>query len=131
MANVNHIGRFTTRWLSYTARLIVLAWAISWLVTSFKSVAAVGFNFTGVSVAALYSIFFLGSTFLAWRWEGFGGPVLIAEGLLIAIFYPLLVVGRVSLKFVLYLELTMAVPAIVAGILFCISWWEKKKSESG
>ena len=131
MANVNHVGGFTTRWLSYTARLIVLVWAICWLITSFKSVVSVGFNLNGVSVAVLYSVFFLGSAYIAWRWEGFGGLVLIAEGLLIAILYPPLMVGRVSMKFVLYLELTMAVPAIVAGILFCISWWEGKQSDSG
>lgn len=130
MADVNHVGGFSTKWIRYTARLIVLVWAICWLVPSFKSVAVVGFNFNGIIAAVLRSLFFLGTAYIAWRWEGLGGIVLITEGFLIAIFYPILVMSQIPLKYVIYIELTMAVPALVAGILFCVSWWEHKKAES-
>ena len=86
------------------------------------SAAGEGANLTGVIIAISYCLFFLGSAAIAWLWDSIGGVLLMAEGSFVAIVYPVWMSGRISLKFIIFFELTMAVPALVAGVLLLTCW---------
>lgn len=128
MPNIDTSGASAARWTRYTARLIALIWAGCWLYVALSSVAGLGLNSGGVFVTICFCAFFLGSVAVAWHWEAVGGVILMVEGLLILSVYPIWMSGRLPVKFIIFAMLTMAVPALVAGFLFFISWWNSPKA---
>jgi len=54
---------------------------------------------------------------LAWKWEALGGALLIAEGLVVCVGYPIFASGRFPIFTVVMMLLTLALPPIVAGFL--------------
>ncbi len=99
-------------------RILALALALGWagFWTWFGLASGIGERLTplGVLIHALVpGGLFLASVAVAWRWGKPGAYLLLLEGLLIAIVYPLLFPAR-FLPFVLP---TMALPPLVAGIL--------------
>jgi hypothetical protein len=54
---------------------------------------------------------------VAWRWRLAGASLLILEGLVIAVGYPLLFGSRFPIATVVMVLMTMAAPLLAAGIL--------------
>ncbi|NIN64461.1 MAG: hypothetical protein GTO63_07115 [Anaerolineae bacterium] len=72
------------------------------------------------------------SAVIPWRWEGAGGAVLVAEGLLLLVPVALTVCGALSAVdslFVLIPLLPGLLP-LVAGVLFLASWRESRTLEA-
>jgi hypothetical protein len=61
---------------------------------------------------------FIGSAFLAWRYEGLGRWLLMLEGLTVLIGYPLLGGGNLPLTTVVFVLGTLALPPLLAAGLF-------------
>lgn len=61
---------------------------------------------------------FLVTALIAWRWQAVGGMLLLLEGLIVAVGYPWRFQGRFPLGTYVFMELTMALPPLVAGVLF-------------
>ncbi len=116
------------RWYRYTARTIALIWALCWLYVALTIVAMRGLDWVGITLAFGYCSFFFGSVVIAWLWERNGGILLIFEGISIGIIYPFWMSGRVITKFIIHLELTLVVPALVAGFLFLMSWYKSRQA---
>ncbi len=57
---------------------------------------------------------------VAWRWPIVGAALLIAEGLFVAIAYPLTFGRRFPLFTTVMVWLTMALPPLVAGVLLLV-----------
>jgi hypothetical protein len=109
-------------WMRYVARVLSLIWAGWWV---FFGVAS-GIDERGKPIeillhAAAPGLVFLVSALVAWRWETVGAVLLLLEGLLVLIGYPLMVHGRFSLWTIVFVELTMALPPLVSGVLFLIA----------
>jgi hypothetical protein len=106
------------RWMLYSARFLVLAWALFWIWFGLASGVGEGLNATGVLIhGALPGLIFLTLALLAWRWHHVGAFLLVAASLAIAVGYPILA-QRFPASTILLVVLTMAVPPFVAGLLF-------------
>jgi len=57
---------------------------------------------------------------VAWRWPIVGASLLIAEGLFVAIAYPLTFGRRFPLFTTVMVWLTMALPSMIAGVLLLV-----------
>lgn len=107
-------------WTRWTARGLSLIWAVFW--TWFGLDSGIGEGGKPLEVllhTAVPGLVFLGSALMAWRWEPVGGVLLLLEGLIVLIGYPLLTQhSRMPLSAKIFVELTMALPPLVSGILF-------------
>lgn len=112
---------FKSRWLCYAARIIGLAWASFWLFFGIASSIGENLQLTGMVMHVLFpGVIFLGIALLAWRWETHGAVLFIAIGVIAMALYPVVFGGRFSFSTVIFVELTMALPPIIAGILLLI-----------
>jgi hypothetical protein len=62
----------------------------------------------------------LATAAIAWRWPVAGAALLVLEGLVVAVGYPLMVNDRFPLTTIVFVLLTMAAPPIVAGVLLLV-----------
>jgi len=112
--------------LLYSARVLAMLWAAFWTWFGLASGIAEGLSPAGVLVhTAVPGLFFVLLLLVAWRWEPLGGILLVLAGLLIAVAYPLVFRGK-PLPMTISVLLTMALPALLAGILFLAHWWLNK-----
>lgn len=109
------------RWNRRILRIVALIWAGWWAFFAWATVANQGFTLTRIVVATLFCLIFLGSVAIAWRREAIGGFLLLLEGLLVLIVYTARF-GHLPFSTVVFVLLTMAVPPMVAGLLFLASW---------
>ena len=70
---------------------------------------------------ALPGLLFLVSTLLAWRWQRPGGVVLLTEGLVLAVGYPLVMHGSLPTPTIAFTLATISLPPLAAGILFLLA----------
>lgn len=118
------------RWLRISARGIALVWGGFWTWFGLSAALDRGLGWTGVAVqAAVPGLFFLALAVIPFRWEGAGGLLLIVEALVVAIGYPIMV-GVSPVRTVLFVELSMALPPLVAGALF-IQIWRRTRPREG
>jgi hypothetical protein len=105
------------------ARLIVTLWAVWWTFFASSAMGAAedttGMKLTALAVAAAI---FGGSAALAWNCEHVGGALLILEGILACAAYPIGFLHG-SMSTMAFVVGTLAVPPIVAGVLFVEYWW--------
>ncbi len=75
---------------------------------------------------------FLVSALVAWWWEGIGGVLLVLEGLFSSGFigYAFFQRGMPPLT-ILLMSLTLALPPLVAGILFLFCWRKSLRPAAG
>lgn len=110
------------RWWRWAARLIALAWAGWWIFFGLASGIGEGLDWEGVLIhTAVPGLVFLVLALLPlWR-EGVGGALLILTGLLVAVWYPVMVYGRFPLSTIIFVLLLMALPPFLTGgmCLFC------------
>lgn len=120
------IGDYATKWLRYSALILALIWAGWWTFFGLASGIGEGSKPVGVLLhTAAPGLIFLASAVIAWRWERIGAIVLLVEGALILIGYPLLF-RRFPLSTILFVLLTMALPPLVAGCLLLADWQKSK-----
>jgi hypothetical protein len=113
----------SAEWMRYTARALVLTWAGWWMFFGLASGTGERLSPLGVLLhAAVPGGIFLISALIAWRWEMPGAALLIVEGLIVCAGYPLMVSGRFPLATILFVLLTMALPPVLAGLLFLAGW---------
>ena len=107
----------------YAARGLAILWAGFWIWFGFASGLAEGLTPRGVLVhTAVPGLFFLVFVAVAWRWEAVGGALLVLVSILIAIAYPMLF-RRLPALTIFLTDLTLALPPLVAGVLFLLHWW--------
>ena len=105
--------------LRWIARIIALIWAGFWTFFGVASGLGERLDPAGVFMHTLLpGLVFLGSAFIPWRWQLWGGIVLILEGLAILIGYPIWAHGRFELNTIIFMLLTMALPPLISGIFF-------------
>ena len=104
-----------------------LAWALIALVTAFW----LWFGIASAVAERLGALNWIGhivvpggvlvvTALVAWRWPIVGASLLIAEGLFVAIAYPLTFGRRFPLFTTVMVWLTMALPAMIAGVLLLV-----------
>jgi len=109
--------------IGWTARIVALLWGGFWVWFGLASGIAEGAGFIGTIRHTLTpGLILLASALFAWKYEKIGGGLLIVEGLIIAIAYPLLFGSRFPFSTVFFVLLTMAVPPLAAGILFVVNF---------
>jgi hypothetical protein len=107
--------------LLYSARILAMLWAAFWTWFGLASGIAEGLGPAGVLMHTVPFLPFVLLLLVAWRWEAAGGILLVLAGLFIAVAYPL-VFRRMPLPTTIFVLLTMAVPPLLAGILFLAHW---------
>jgi hypothetical protein len=89
-----------------------------------------GLTLTGVLMHVLLpGLVFLGIALLAWLWETHGAILFMAIGIVVLVAYPIVFGGRFPLSTVLLVELTMALPPLLAGVLLFIA--ARKEQQRG
>lgn len=139
MTEVQHTTDRKLKWMRRAARIMAVIWAGGWtLLIAFWGYVFVAFYSTSLAIVAQYyfPVVLIGwvSAAIAWRREAIGGVVLVAEGLLGSTLVAWLELQR-SLRLgrpmrgdVLLLFGHWALPPLVAGILFLVSWRRSRTS---
>jgi len=110
-------------WMRWNARILALLWAAFWVWFGLASGIAEGAGFIGTIIhTASPGLILLASALLPWWNAKIGGGLLIIEGLIIAIAYPLIFGSRFPVSTVIYVLLTMSLPPLVAGFLFLLNY---------
>ena len=119
MATMQQPSDTTTTWMRGIARGLALIWAAWWTIFGLLSGAGEGVRgLLANAPNALPGLAFLVSAAVAWKWEAVGGGLLILEGVIVLVAYPMMTHGRFPLSTITLVLLTMALPPLVAGILF-------------
>lgn len=104
-----------SRW---AARLLSIAWAAWWIFFGIDSALRSGASIDGIIMQSVMpGGFFLASALMALRWEILGGIVLFIEGAILTIGYPIIAGRTFDIGKLMFVEITMALPALIAGIL--------------
>ncbi|MCC6443024.1 MAG: hypothetical protein IT210_06135 [Armatimonadetes bacterium] len=109
-------------WMRWVARGLALLWAGWWVF--FGAASGIGEKLTlpGILLhTTVPGLAFLVSALLLWRFEAVGAFLLIAEGLLIAVVYPMMA-KRFPVSAILFVLATMALPPLLAGLLSLLCW---------
>jgi hypothetical protein len=114
-AKPGRTGTIVVRWI---ARGIIIAWAAWWI---FFSIASGIAEMPDLGLMALIThlmvpVEILLTLYVAWRWELAGGILLLAEVLFAWYFFNLHEPKQ------LFVALTLALPAALAGVLFISCW---------
>ncbi len=123
MANVSFYLDSQWKQIRKIARVLTILWASGWVLFGLSSALSAGMTPSGVLLhTSLPGLIFLLTTIIAWRWEMIGGRLLMFEGLLILVFFPVIAAGSIPIGGILYVILTMALPPLGAGFLLRASW---------
>ncbi len=97
-------------------RVVASLWCTWWVF--FGIVSAVGEGGAGLLGHIVFPpLVFMALFAVFWRWERVGGLLLVWTGLLIAVGYPLTFGRDFSVGTTVVIELTMALPPLLAGAL--------------
>jgi len=112
-------------YLRWIARILALAVAVSWLWWGIGSAFVEGFSLGSLLAHSLPGLLILIATFVAWRWERIGGSLLVGVAILVTAFL-LWAISRAGPGRLYQVDamvwLTMALPPLLAGLLFLASW---------
>lgn len=91
---------------------------------------AVGERFSqqAVLILAFFLLIFLGSAIIPRLWEPTGGIILLLEGLILLVGFPLLTYNQLPFSTIILVMLTLALPPLVAGLLFLAADWQKSRT---
>jgi hypothetical protein len=107
-------------WLRFTSRSLALAWGVFWSWFGAASGISEGIGLLGTIVhTALPGLIFLVSALIPWWLPRTGGVILIVEGVIVAIAYPIMF-GQFPLATIIFVLLTMSAPPLLSGILFLL-----------
>ena len=121
-AKPGQTGTIVVRWI---ARVILIAWAAWWI---FFSVASGIAEMPDLGAMALIThlmvpVEILLTLYVAWRWELAGGILLLLEVVIAWYFFDLYEPKA------LFVALTLALPAALAGVLFIACWLSWRRFE--
>ena len=103
-------------------RALTLLWVLFWALFGLLSGLGEGMDVVGTVVhVTVPGLIFLATALLAWRYEKLGGAVLLAEGCIVAIGYPI-AFQAMSVSTFIFVLLAMALPPLIAGLLFLLDW---------
>ncbi len=123
MASINFYLESQWKQIRKIARVLTMLWASGWILFGLSSGLYEGMTLRGVLLhTALPGLVFLLTTIVAWRWEVIGGKLLMFEGLLILVIFPVIAAGSIPFSGILFVILTMALPPLVAGFLLRSNW---------
>jgi prolipoprotein diacylglyceryltransferase len=126
----------STKVLYWTARILCIL-AILFIslfaLDSVSSERTFWQNATSLIMSLIPSFVLLAALIIAWKWEKTGGIILTIIGLALSIFVFVLNYKRnhFSVANSLKNALILAIPFVLAGILFILSHYRKKKELSG
>jgi hypothetical protein len=124
-------GGGTANRARYVARALSLVWACFWLIFGLLSGAGAGTKgLVANAPNALPGLLFVASALLAWRWQRLGGVVLLAEGLVLAVGYPLIMHGGLPASTIVFTLVIISLPPLVAGILFLLARTRARTGEA-
>jgi ABC-type uncharacterized transport system permease subunit len=109
------------KWLRIGGLALALVWAGWW--TFFGIASGIGEKMSPAGVfahATLPGLIFCGSVAIAWWKESIGGIVLLLEGVVALIAYPLMTYHNFPLSTIAFVILTMALPPLLAGLLLIV-----------
>ncbi len=110
------------KWLRRAGLITGLLWAGLWTFFGFASGIVEGLGLLGTLIHTLVpGMVFLASVAFAWKWELIGGVVLIIEGLLVAVLYPIMAADLIETGVIALVLLTMGLPPLAAGVLYLLS----------
>jgi len=125
----------STKVLYWTARILcilTILFVSLFALDSFSSERTFWQNTTAFLVHLFPSIVLLALLIIAWKWEKTGGIILTIIGLAFSIFLFVFNYKRNhSVTTSLLTTLMLAIPFVLAGILFILSHYRKKKELSG
>jgi len=111
-----------TKVLRVASKYFILVWAIVWTLFIWFSVLFEGSTHPGLIATLIFTIGFLGSALLPWKFETIGSIILFLEGLLGIVFYSTVDPGNCPVSTVLLLLITLALPPYITGsLLFLVS----------
>ena len=128
--------RTSTKVLYWTARILCIL-AILFIslfaLDSVSSERTFWQNATALLMSLIPSFVLLAALIIAWKWEKTGGIILTIMGLALSIFVFVLNYKRNQFSVANSLKnaLIIAIPFVLAGILFILSHHRKKKELSG
>ena len=128
--------RTSTKVLYWTARILCIL-AILFIslfaLDSVSSERTFWQNATALLMSLIPSFVLLAALIIAWKWEKTGGIILTIIGLALSIFVFVLNYKRNQFSVANSLKnaLILAIPFVLAGILFILSHYRKKKELSG
>jgi hypothetical protein len=108
------------------ALIIGLIWAGFWTWFGLASGISEGLDVIGIIIHAIMpGLFFFTTIAVAWKRGVVGGILLIFLGLVVAIGYPLMVVGKFPATTIVAVLITMALPPLMSGALFWKASWKQ------
>lgn len=127
------IRSFGSNYLRWTARILALAVAAFWLWWGVGSAYVEGLNWFSLLAHSIPGALILMVTLVAWKWEGIGGSLLVGIAALVTAFL-LWAISHGGYRgtyrqVVAIVWLTMALPPLLAGVLFLSSWREHLRGE--
>jgi len=126
----------STKILYWTARILCIL-AILFIslfaLDSVSSERTFWQNTAALLMSLIPSFVLLAVLIIAWKWEKTGGIILTIIGLALSIFVFVLNYKRNHFSVAISLKnaLILAIPFVLAGILFILSHYRKKKEHSG
>jgi hypothetical protein len=126
----------STKILYWTARILcilAILFVSLFALDSFSSERTFWQNVTALLMHLVPSFVLLALLIIAWKWERTGGTILIIVGLALSIFVFVLNYKRnhFSVGISLQNALMTTFPFVLAGILFLLSHYKRKKELSG
>jgi hypothetical protein len=116
-------------WSPRILGILIILFISMFAFDSFSPGNTLGQNLTALLIHLLPSIGLLILLLIAWKWELIGGIILILAGIAWGVFIygiNLHRTGSVGKSF--FVVFTLSVPLIIAGILFILVHYSKKKS---
>ena len=128
--------RTSTKVLYWTARILcilAILFVSLFALDSVSSERTFWQNATALLMSLIPSFVLLAALIIAWKWEKTGGIILTIIGLALSIFVFILNYKRnhFSVANSLKNALILAIPFVLAGVLFILSHYRKKKVLSG
>ncbi len=128
MTDIEYTRPHGGKWLGWTARILALAVAVFWLWWGVGSAYVEGFSWFSLLAHSAPGLLILIATLVAWRWEGIGGSLLVGVALLVTAFLLWAILFRGGYRqMVAIVWSTMALPPLVAGLLFLASWRRERE----
>ncbi len=120
------------RWARRLALAITVPWAVWWTYFSIASTLGGGLDLRQIiTQITVPGLLFLAIAAIAYRWEAIGGALQVAVGSLVLTAYPSLMYGTLDAGAILWVLMTMALPALAAGWLFLWHWWRNRDESQG
>ncbi|MBN2543629.1 hypothetical protein JXI42_12255 [bacterium] len=105
--------------MRYAARGLIILWAIWWIffgvVTIFSEPLELSSILIGIGIIIIFSF----SAVCPWFWERLAAIILLVEGIIILIGYPIIAFGLPVLT-IISMEISLALPPLLTGMLFYV-----------